>query len=244
MYIDKVAILNFYSFVNIDHPELLIPKILLIAKKKMIKGTIIIANEGFNGGISGLKSDVDLILKELKSLTGSKEINVKVNYASEHPFHKIKIKIKPEIVTMGVRDLDVENFKGDYLDSVSWDEFLEKDNVVVVDTRNDYEVEAGTFKNSINPHTAAFRDFPKWVDDNPNIFKGKTILMCCTGGIRCEKSTAYMKSAGYKNVYHLEGGILRYLEETKNKKGKWRGDCFVFDDRSAVDDDLAPTKID
>ena len=236
-----VAILSFYSFVNIDNLDILLQKILLIGKKKRIRGTVLIANEGFNGSISGEENILKIIVDEITKLTGAKDVNVKVNYASTHPFHKLKVKIKPEIISMAVSDLDVENLKGEYIEPSAWDAFISRDDVILVDTRNNYEVETGTYKGAINPNTDTFKQFPDWVENNKDLFKNKKIAMVCTGGIRCEKSTAYMKKIGYAEVYHLRGGILQYLADTKNSGDLWQGECFVFDDRRAVDDDLSPS---
>lgn len=244
MYIDQIAVINFYSFVNIPEPDILMPKLLLIAKKKAIRGTILLAKEGFNGGISASKENADLLLEYITKITGAESVNVKVNYAPTHPFSKFKIKLKKEIVAMGVEDLDVNNYKGEYIEPKDWDEFINRENVVLVDTRNDYEVLEGTFEKAVDPMTETFRQFPNWVEAHKEDLKGKVIAMFCTGGIRCEKSTAYLKTLGFNEVYHLKGGILQYLEDTKNKNAKWQGDCFVFDDRRGVDDNLAPTHID
>lgn len=238
----EISIVSFYSFVNIAEPELLIPKILLVGKKKMVRGTILVAKEGFNGSISGSKETTETLLNEIIKLTGAINVNVKANYDDVHPFHKLKVKLKPEIITMGVGYLDVENLKGEYIETDQWDDFIVRDDVILVDTRNDYEVEVGTFEGAINPMTKTFKQFPKWALENKDLLEGKKIAMTCTGGVRCEKSTAYLKSLGYKDVYHLKGGILQYLEDTKNINNKWRGECFVFDDRVAVDDNLAPSE--
>ncbi|WCR56667.1 MAG: hypothetical protein PG979_000724 [Rickettsia asembonensis] len=143
---------------------------------------------------------------------------------------------------MNVEDLNVDLFKGEYIEPKDWDEFITKQNVIVIDTRNDYEVEVGTFKSAINPNTKTFKQFPAWVQQNQELLKGKKIAMVCTGGIRCEKSTSLLKSIGYDEVYHLKGGILQYLEDTQNKNNLWQGECFVFDDRRAVVDDLSPAE--
>jgi UPF0176 protein len=238
---NKVAVLSFYSFVNIDEPDLLLPKILLIAKKKYVKGTVLIAEEGFNGSICGDEESVRLVVDHITNYTGAKDVNAKINYCNSPPFSRIKVKIKPEIVAMRLGKLDVENLKGKYIQTHEWDEFISRDDVVVIDTRNDYEIGVGTFKNSIDPKTETFGQFPSWAQNNPELFDGKKVAMFCTGGIRCEKSTAYMKSLGHKEVYHLNGGILQYLEDTGNVNNLWQGDCFVFDDRGAVSEDLSPS---
>jgi UPF0176 protein len=237
---DKIAILSFYSFTNIEEPEMLIPKILLVGKKKSVRGTVLLAKEGFNGSISGTRETTDILLQEIIRITGATDVNVKRNYDDEHPFHKLKVKLKPEIIAMGIGFMDIENLKGDYIETKDWDNFISREDVVVVDTRNDYEVEVGTFEGAIDPLTETFKQFPKWVEANRKLLEGKKVAMYCTGGVRCEKSTAYLKSQGFEDVYHLKGGILQYLEDTGNKDGKWKGDCFVFDDRRAVDDGLKP----
>lgn len=238
---EQVAILSFYSFVNIFDPESLLAKILLVAKKKYVKGTVILAHEGFNGSISGQEKNLHLLIDEIRSLTQAKDISVKINYCTVQPFSKIKVKLKNEIVSLKFGKIDVENLKGEYIDTEDWDQFIRRDDVITIDTRNSYEVKAGTFEGAIDPDTETFRDFPKWAEENTELFQGKKIAMYCTGGIRCEKSTAYMKTLGYNEVFHLKGGILQYLEDTKNKNGIWKGDCFVFDDRGAVTSDLSPS---
>lgn len=242
MHKDDIAIVSFYSFVGVEDLDVLMPKILLIGKKKYLKGTVLVASEGVNGTISGSKENTEYFIEELIRLTNSTDMSVKVNYADEHPFQKFKVKLKKEIVALGVGDIDVNNMKGEYIKPKDWDEFIKRDDVVLVDTRNDYEVEIGTFEGAINPKTETFKEFPQWVDENKELFEGKKIAMCCTGGIRCEKSTAFMKMLGYKDVYHLEGGILQYIEDKKESDGTWKGDCFVFDDRRAVDNALAPSE--
>ena len=240
---DSVAVLSFYSFVNIPQPEILLPKILLITKKKYVRGTIILAKEGFNGSISSTTEEhLHLVIKALKELTNPTDISIKVNYCSTQPFSKIKVKLKNEIVSMKAGEIDVERLKGEYVETSDWDRFIQRSDVIVVDTRNSYEIKAGTFKGALDPHTESFREFPEWARNNTELFKNKKIAMFCTGGIRCEKSTAYMKALGYEEVYHLKGGILQYLEDTKNENGVWEGNCFVFDDRGAVDSDLLPSE--
>jgi UPF0176 protein len=240
----EITIINFYGFANLIAPEELMPKILLLARKKSIKGTIILAKEGFNGGISGVNEDLfdlmTLIAKETNSALD--EINYKINTCDYHPFEKLKVKLKKEIVAMGIDKIDIENYKGKYLEPKDWDNFISKDDVIMIDTRNNYEVDFGTFNNSINPNTNNFKEFPIWAKMNIESLKNKKIAMFCTGGIRCEKSTAYLATLGAKEVYHLKGGILQYLEDTKNINNNWSGSCFVFDDRISVDNSLKPSK--
>lgn len=238
----QIAVLSFYSFTTIANPEILLPKILLIGKKKYIRGTVLIAEEGFNGSISGTIDNLKLLTEEITKLTAAKEVNIKINYCPQHPFHKLKVKLKSEIIAMTAGKLDVENLKGQYIEPKDWDNFITQDGVILIDTRNYYEIEAGTFKNAVDPKTDTFKQFPDWVKENRGQLNGKKIAMYCTGGIRCEKSTAYLKSCGFEEVYHLRGGILQYLEDTKNQNGIWQGECFVFDDRRAVSSDLSPAE--
>ena len=239
---NNIAVISFYSFVQVSEPEMLIPKLLLIGKKKSIYGTILVATEGFNGSLSGDEDNCRLVIDELIKLTGADDVSIKVNYCDTQPFHKMKVKLKPEIVALGIGKMDVQHLKGEYIETKDWDEFISRKDVILVDTRNDYEVEIGTFDGAINPYTETFKQLPEWVQNNKKLFEGKKIAMCCTGGIRCEKSTALMKMMGFEDVYHLKGGIFQYLEDTKNTNKKWKGDCFVFDDRRAVDDALAPAE--
>lgn len=238
---EKIAVISFYSFINIEDPEILIPRMLYISKKKSVRGTIIVSYEGFNGSLSGNEQDVNLVLSELYSLTMATDINEKTNYCEIQPFSKIKVKFKDEIVALKTGSLDVNNLKGEYINSEDWDDFISKEDVVLIDTRNDYEVQVGTFEGAINPETETFREFPEWVEKNKALLDNKKIAMYCTGGIRCEKSTAYLKKMGYNDVYHLKGGILQYLDDTENMSGKWQGSCFVFDDRGAVSENLLPS---
>jgi UPF0176 protein len=239
---EKVAVLAFYSFVHIESPEILLPKILLLAKRKYVKGTVIIAHEGVNGSISGSRENVERVIEEIKSLIKPKEFSAKINYCENHPFSRVKVKIKPEIVSLKYDGLDVDRFRGQYICSEDWDEFISSEDVITIDTRNKYETKVGTFKNAIDPYTETFREFPEWVQQNMDNLTGKKIAMFCTGGIRCEKSTALLKQMGVQDVYHLKGGILQYLEDTQNKNNMWQGECFVFDDRGAVAPDLKPSE--
>lgn len=242
-YKDKIAVISFYCFCEMPDLEILLPKLLHVAKRKSVRGTVLISEEGFNGSISGEEENLNIMLDELITLTNAPkdEVSIKVNYCDKQPFSKIKVKIKNEIVALKSGDIDVNEKKGEYIETHEWDEFISRDDVVLIDTRNDYEVKIGTFQGAVDPLTDSFRDLPEWTEKNKKLLEGKKIAMCCTGGIRCEKSTAYMKEVGYEDVYHLKGGILQYLEDTGNESGMWKGKCFVFDDRGAVDDDLKPS---
>jgi UPF0176 protein len=204
-----------------------------------VLGTLLLAKEGINGTIAGLPADVERVLCWLDRIPELSNLDRKLSYHSEIPFYRAKVKLKKEIVTMGVEGIDPKQVVGTYVKPEQWNDLLSDPDVVLVDTRNDYEVEIGTFKNAIDPQTKSFRDFPAWAEQNLNSKKHKKIAMFCTGGIRCEKSTAYMKQQGFDEVYHLEGGILKYLEEVPKEQSLWRGECFVFDNRVAVDHDLS-----
>ena len=181
---------------------------------------------------------VDALLKWLDQQPGLENIDTKESYHSEIPFYRTKVKLKNEIVTMGVEGIDPKQVVGTYVKPEDWNALISDPDVVLVDTRNDYEVEIGTFENAVDPKTKTFREFPAWAKDNLDPEKHKKVAMFCTGGIRCEKSTAYMKEQGFDQVYHLEGGILKYLEKVPKEQTLWSGECFVFDNRVAVDHDL------
>ena len=209
-----------------------------------VKGTLLLALEGINGTIAGPQAGIDAVLAYLESderLTG---ISHKESFTEKAPFHRTKVKLKKEIVTMGVEGIDPNQVVGTYIKPKDWNALISDPEVVLVDTRNDYEVEIGTFENAINPDTESFREFPQYVKDNLDPEKNKKVAMFCTGGIRCEKSTAYLKEQGFEEVYHLEGGILKYLEEVPEEETMWEGECFVFDDRVAVNHKLEKGQYD
>jgi UPF0176 protein len=237
---NTVEIISFYYFKQLDNIEELQYKITAFGLRKGIKGTILLATEGINAQFSGYIPHAQEFLNYLKELFDVDFFDEKSNFDKELPFSRFKVRIKKEIIAMGIDDLNVEALKGDYIKAEEWDEFISKDNVVVVDTRNDYECSIGTFTGSINPETSSFKKFPQWVEDNKHLFENKEVGMFCTGGVRCEKSTALLKSIGVEKVYHLQGGVIRYLEVTKNQNKKWEGALFVFDDRRAVDEHLEP----
>lgn len=234
-----IVITAFYKFQALQGLEFIREKLLDFCNYWKMKGTILIAHEGINSTISGSREAVDALYKYLDGDLVITNMSVKESFADFKPFAKMKVKIKREIVTMGITDIDVDNYCGTYLDAEDWDKIISDPNALVVDTRNNYEVNIGTFKNAVNPETKNFRQFPEWVSKNlSNTPKDKPIAMFCTGGIRCEKSTAYLKQKGFENVYHLKGGVLQYFEDTHNQSQAWMGDCFVFDERVAVTPDL------
>lgn len=197
-----------------------------------IKGTLIFAKEGINGTVAGSREAIDAL--KLLVEKHFEKIEYKESFADSMPFYRLKVHFKKEIVTLGVEGIDPNKAVGTYVKAKDWNALISDPDVVLIDTRNTYEVEIGTFKNAVDPCTETFRDFPKYVQEHLDPKIHKKIAMCCTGGIRCEKSTAYMLSLGFKEVYHLEGGILRYLEEIPEQESLWQGDCFVFDQRVAV----------
>jgi UPF0176 protein len=209
-----------------------------------IKGTLLLASEGVNGTVSGIDSHIQLFLEWIKSDDRFSDIVHKESYYSESPFYRTKVKLKKEIVTMGVPNIDPKHIVGTYVKPRDWNKLISDPNVTLIDTRNDYEYMIGTFKGAVNPETDNFREFPRYADDNlsPNV--NKKVAMFCTGGIRCEKSTALLKEKGFEDVYHLEGGILKYLEDVPKEESLWRGECFVFDGRVSVNHNLEKGKYD
>lgn len=205
-----------------------------------ILGTLLLAEEGINGTISGSREDIDAVLDWLREDERFKDIEHKKSYFEAKPFQRMKVKLKKEIVTLGVPELNPPEMAGTYVKPEDWNMLISDPDVVVVDTRNDYEVKIGTFKGAINPHTKSFREFPDWVAKQETLKEKPKVAMFCTGGIRCEKSTALLKSMGFENVFHLQGGILKYLETVPEENSLWEGECYVFDERVAVKHGLEP----
>lgn len=203
-----------------------------------VRGTLLLAQEGINGTIAGSRAGVDSVLEWLRSDSRLGSLEAKESYVDENPFYRTKVKLKKEIVTMGVEGIDPKHIVGTYVEPKDWNALLDDPELVLIDTRNQYEVEIGTFKDAVNPATTSFREFPAFVNENLDPKKTKKVAMFCTGGIRCEKSTAFLKQQGFEEVYHLKGGILKYLEEVPKEETKWQGECFVFDNRVTVNHDL------
>ena len=199
-----------------------------------VKGTILLANEGLNGTIAGPREGIDAVLRSLQEIPGAGGLEHKESAAEDMPFLRMKVRLKKEIVSLGVEGIDPEGGVGTYIDPKDWNDVISDPDTVIIDTRNDYEVSIGTFDGAINPETPTFRDFPAWFEKFKGENKKLRIAMFCTGGIRCEKSTAYVKSLGLDNVVHLKGGILKYLENVPEDESKWQGECFVFDGRVSV----------
>ncbi|WP_170439982.1 oxygen-dependent tRNA uridine(34) hydroxylase TrhO [Ruegeria arenilitoris] len=228
-----------YHFTRFADPDALRAPLLELCRAQSVKGTLLLAHEGINGTIAGPRAGIDAALAHIRALPGCADLEWKEATASQPPFGKMKVRLKKEIVTMGQPDVDPRARTGHYVEPQDWNDLIRSDDVVVIDTRNDYEVSIGTFDGAIDPKTASFRDFPTWWEHNKDRFHNKRVAMFCTGGIRCEKSTNYLLGQGVEDVYHLNGGILRYLEEVPPEDSTWRGECFVFDNRVSVGHGLA-----
>ncbi|WP_170372849.1 oxygen-dependent tRNA uridine(34) hydroxylase TrhO [Ruegeria arenilitoris] len=228
-----------YHFTRFADPDALRVPLLELCRVQSVKGTLLLAHEGINGTIAGPRAGIDAVLAHIRALPGCADLEWKEATASQPPFGKMKVRLKKEIVTMGQPDVDPRARTGHYVEPQDWNDLIRSDDVVVIDTRNDYEVSIGTFDGAIDPKTASFRDFPTWWEHNKDRFHNKRVAMFCTGGIRCEKSTNYLLGQGVEDVYHLKGGILRYLEEVPPEDSTWKGECFVFDNRVSVGHGLA-----
>ena len=239
-----LTICALYKFTRLDDFEEIQGSLKIFLESLNIRGTLLLAKEGVNGTISG---DNDSIMKSLDYLQKDERLvglEYKFSYSEKPPFKRLKVKLKKEIVTLGVSNIDPIFSSGTYVKPADWNELVNDPDVILIDTRNNYEFEIGSFKGSINPNTETFREFPAYTKNNLEKYRDKKIAMFCTGGIRCEKSTAYLKSKGFENVFHLQGGILKYLEEVKEDESLWEGECFVFDDRVAVKHNLELGKYD
>ena len=227
-----------YKFATLDGFVELQQPLLDSMLKYEVRGTLLLAQEGVNGTIAGSRESVDSVLHWLRSDPRLAELDTKESVSDVMPFKRTKVKLKKEIVTMGVEGIDPQRVVGTYVDPKDWNALISDPDVMLIDTRNDYEYQVGTFKNAINPRTDSFREFPEYVANHVLPAKPKKVAMFCTGGIRCEKSTAYLKEQGIEEVYHLKGGILKYLENVDQADTLWQGECFVFDDRVTVNHQL------
>ena len=245
--LDKYIISTFYKFFVLENYKELKIKFDKSLSKTNIKGTILLANEGINGTSAGSGSDLKKFFLFIDKFSQFKDINPKFSSCNKNPFLRMKVRLKKEIVTVGIPEVSPSNLVGKYLNVEEWNELLNESDSMIIDTRNKYEVSIGTFKDSINPKINSFRDFPKWVQKNlidKKVSKESKIGMFCTGGIRCEKSTSYLKQLGFENVFHLDGGILKYLENVKSDENEWKGECFVFDYRVSLNDSLEKGEYD
>ncbi|MEM8631207.1 MAG: rhodanese-related sulfurtransferase [Pseudomonadota bacterium] len=227
-----------YHFTRFDDPATLRPGLQALCAAQGIRGTLLLAPEGINGTVAGRRAGIDALLDHLRSLPGCADLEHKESASEEMPFGRMKVRLKREIVTMGQPDVDPRAAVGTYVEPKDWNAMVADPDTVLIDTRNDYEVAIGTFDGAVNPETAAFGEFPEWWRENRDRFQGKKIAMFCTGGIRCEKSTNYLLGQGETEVFHLKGGILKYLEDVPEAESRWQGACFVFDNRVSVEHGL------
>lgn len=236
----QTTISAFYKFVAISDPDALQTAVAAVGCANDIKGTILIAREGINATVCGPDEGVRALLKWLRSDDRFCDLVSKESYAGAPAFRRFKVKVKPEIVTFGHPEIDPVASVGTYVPPEQWNALIEEPGVILVDTRNSYEFDIGTFKGAIDPKTTTFREFPKFVSDELDPARDRKVAMFCTGGIRCEKATAYLRSQGFNDVYHLEGGILKYLEVVPPSESLWQGECFIFDNRVAVEHGVKP----
>lgn len=231
-----VTVAALYQFTPFPDPGSLRAPLLAACEEAGVKGTLLLAGEGVNGTIAGTDNALGQVLGHIRSLPGCAGLDVKFSAAPAMPFHRMKVRVKREIVTMGEPDIDPTLSAGHYVDPHDWNALIADPDTIVIDTRNDYEVAVGTFQGAVDPQTPTFRDFPAWFRQHRDeLLDGKKkVAMFCTGGIRCEKSTAFLRSEGVDEVYHLKGGILKYLEQVSETESLWQGECFVFDDRVTV----------
>jgi len=232
----KNTVISFYKFVNWGGISKRKKKLENFFRKREILGTVILANEGINGTISGKDENIKEVVEFLKSDPYLEDLEPKYSYASRETFGRMKVKIKKEIVTMGINDINPSEITGKHIKNKEWNELINDPNTLIIDTRNQYEYSIGTFKNAINPKTNSFRQFPKWIEDNLEglMIDKKRVAMFCTGGIRCEKASTLMIKNGCEDVYQLDGGVIKYLEEMNESESLWDGECFVFDDRVSI----------
>jgi len=236
----QISVAALYRFCRIEAPEALRKPLAAFCCARGIKGTLLLAREGINGTVAGSPAAIDELIAHLEAMPGMAGLEVKFSVASAMPFYRMKVRLKKEIVTMGVEDVDPLSDAGAYVEPDAWNALIADPDTVVIDTRNDYEVAIGAFRNAVDPGTATFREFPDWVASHRQALEGRKIAMYCTGGIRCEKATAYVRSLGLAEVYHLKGGILKYLETVPAEQSLWQGECFVFDERVSVTHGLEP----
>jgi len=236
----SIVVAALYQFALLEDYQALRLPILQACLQHGIKGTLLLANEGINGTIAGTRADIDAVVNIIRADSRLNNLEYKESFTDTQPFLRMKVKLKKEIVTLGVPGVSPTNQAGEYVDPQQWNQLISDPDVVVIDTRNNYEVDVGTFEGAINPATDSFREFPTFVQQTLNPHKHKKVAMFCTGGIRCEKATSYLLDQGFENVYHLKGGILKYLEQTPPESSLWNGECFVFDERVTVNQHLTP----
>ncbi|ESY99470.1 rhodanese-related sulfurtransferase [Mesorhizobium sp. LNHC209A00] len=234
-----VRVAALYRFARLDAFEALRAPLAAFCCGRGIKGTLLLAHEGINGTVAGSDEAIAALIEQIEAIDGLSGLEVKYSSAAAMPFHRMKVRLKREIVTMGVETIDPAASAGTYVEAGDWNALISQADTIVIDTRNAYEVSIGSFKGAVDPATASFREFPAWVEAHRADLEGRKVAMFCTGGIRCEKATAYVKSLGFEDVFHLKGGILKYLEEVPAEQSLWQGECFVFDERVSVSHGLA-----
>ena len=240
----RIVVVALYKFVTLEnYPDLRQP-LLDVMLENGVKGTLLLAREGINGTIAGPRAGMDVVLGWLRSDPRLSDLDHKESLCDETPFYRTKVKLKKEIVTIGVEGVSPNETVGTYVEPADWNALISDPEVLLIDTRNDYEVSIGTFEGAIDPQTKSFREFPEYVKAHYDPAKHKKVAMFCTGGIRCEKASSYMLQQGFDEVFHLKGGILKYFEEVPLEQSRWNGECFVFDNRVTVRHDLAPGSFD
>ncbi len=235
---DSVVVSALYRFAYFPDFESFRQPLLDLMLEQQVRGTLLLAAEGVNGTIAGTRKGIDTVIGWLQQDERFAELETRESFVSENPFYRTRVKLKKEIVTMGVENIDPNEIVGTYVDASEWNDLINDPDVLLLDTRNQYEVEIGTFEGAVNPRTDSFHEFPDYVKRNLDPKRHKKVAMFCTGGIRCEKSTAFLKQQGFENVFHLQGGILKYLESVPESETKWQGECFVFDNRVTVNHQL------
>ena len=240
---EPVTVAALYGFARLRDPDECARTLVACAHAQGVRGTLLLAAEGINGTIAGRAAGVAAVLAVIRAIPGLAGLEIKHSAADSMPFYRLKVRVKPEIVTMGIPDLDLGR-RGVHVAAADWNALIDDPDAILIDTRNDYEVAVGSFAGAINPQTTAFRDFPDWFRANrAALFTGREgarVAMFCTGGIRCEKATAFLRAEGVAEVFHLQGGILRYLEDVPAAASRWQGECFVFDERVSLGHGLEP----
>jgi len=240
---NNIVVVAFYKFATLPDYQKIQPQILATCKENEIQGTILLAAEGINGTIAGSRQGINTVLASLRADSRLVDLEHKESFTDEPPFERMKVKLRNEIVALGRADVDPNKAVGTYVKPQEWNDLISDPNVMLIDTRNQYEVSAGTFDGAINPHTDTFREFPEYAQQQLDPQQHKKIAMFCTGGIRCEKASSLLLNMGFEEVYHLQGGILKYLEEVPQEESQWQGECFVFDNRITVNHKLEPGDI-
>ena len=235
---EKIVVAALYKFVTLEDYVALREPLLAVMQEHAVRGTLLLAEEGINGTVSGSRAGIDALLAWLRRDARLVDVDHKESYCDEQPFYRTKVKLKKEIVTLGVPGVDPNKAVGTYVEPHDWNALISDPEVLLIDTRNDYEVSIGTFEGAIDPKTQSFREFPDYIRAHFDPARHKKVAMFCTGGIRCEKASSFMLSEGFAEVFHLKGGILKYLEDVPAQESLWRGDCFVFDNRVTVRHDL------